>query len=286
MTSPGMLAVPVAEHGSRTGGVRLSGLTVRVYRDRREHDFYNRDEQTTVALLRAHGLAPDMSIVDQWRGHSYAAMTGDLLADRSTPLPDLDLVVLAYHTPDLHVAEAAGCYLAQRCPGEPTSFAISQQGPGSAFTALRVADSMCGFGALRAGAVFVLDQTTPVCEPGTPWQQQADAAVLVEVGTEGPVELYELAETATADPVLGLGEAIARRPVDTIVVGVTLGALLTGEVLADPRLVVGPTGHSCTSAWVALAEQWPLNGPALLADYDPHAGRLHFGWLGPVEHAS
>ncbi|HEY4023717.1 MAG TPA: hypothetical protein VGM75_33890 [Pseudonocardiaceae bacterium] len=282
MTLPGTLAAPVAERGSRTGGVRLSGLTVRVYRGDRDNRDYSWDEPTSLALLRANGRPEDMAIMRQWRGHAYTAMTADLLDGLARPLPELDLVVLAYQTPDLHVGEAAGCYLAQRCPGDPASFAISQQGPGAAFTALRVADSMHAFGALRAGAVFVLDQTTPLCEPGTDWRAQLDATVLVEVGTDGPVLLHRTWE-AEGDPVELLANAIGQQDVGRIVVGATLGARLDRRTQADPRLLIGPGEHGCTSAFVALEKLWPVTEPVLLADYDPDAGRLHAGWLGPVE---
>src|SRR5262249_51745452 len=152
---------------------------------------------------------PDLSVLDDWRGHSFSGMTGDLLSDLDEPLAELDLVVLAYQTPDLHVAEAAGCYLAHRCPGGPASFAISGPGPGSAFTALKVADSMYRCGVLGAGVLFVLDQTTPIREPGTRWDSQSDAAVLVHLGGHGQVEVHEVIETAAGDPAAALAEVMS-----------------------------------------------------------------------------
>src|SRR5262245_20285198 len=124
----------------RTGGVRLSGLTAGVYLGRREFTYSTHQRRIAEDLLVAYGMGEPDPSPEIWRGHSFVSMAEDLLTARagtSGPLTDLDHVFLAIQTTDLHVGEAAGCYLTERCPGHPQSLGVSEQGAGAPFTALR-----------------------------------------------------------------------------------------------------------------------------------------------------
>jgi hypothetical protein len=280
MASPGVLSIPVARGGARTGGVRLSGLTFGVYPGRRHQEFLPHHAAIGLDVMKAYGLSPEEEVLKSWRGHSFTAVTGDLLDALPEPLPELDLVMTAFATPDLYVCETAGCYLADRCSGEPDSFGISEQGAGAAFTALRIADSMLRFGALRDGALFVLDQSSPIHDAGTDPGAYVDAGALVRFGRAGEVEVAFVGDVETDDPAAELAALRVDLPGTRAVIGTALAPLLPGEI---ENVVAAPAGFATTSVWIALAGLWPLAEPVLLADYDPYAGRLYTCHLNPVE---
>jgi hypothetical protein len=266
--------------GRRTGGVRLSGLTAGVYPGRREFAYTTHQRRIAQDLLAAFGQDAD-SMVDTWRGHSFVSMTEDLIAARTTPLPDLDHVLLAFQTPDLHVGEAAGCYLTEHCPGHPQSLGVSEQGAGAPFTALRIADAMVRSGALDRGLLFVLDQTTPLVEPGEVPDIHRDAGVMIDLGGAGDVEVVENTHQRTDRPALALADLRDRHGDMPVVVGTALAACLPLKDLLSPRLTVAPADYAVTSVWFALAALWPLTGPVLLADYDRYAGGLYTAVVKP-----
>jgi hypothetical protein len=266
----------------RTGGVRLSGLTAGVYPGRREFTYSTHQRRIAEDLLVAYGLGDADPAADTWRGHSFASMAEDLITARPAPLPELDHVFLAFQTPDLHVGEAAGCYLTERCPGHPQSLGVSEQGAGAPFTALRVAAAMVQGGALNRGLLFVLDQTTPLQEPGTAPDIHRDAGVMVDLGADGDVELVESTHVRTDRPALALGHVRDRHDGVPVVVGTALAACLPLTDLLSPNVSVAPADYAVTSVWFALAALWPLGGPVLLADYDRYAGGLYTARLDPV----
>lgn len=266
--------------GRRTGGVRLAGLTAGVYPGRREVRYTTHQRRIAQDLLASFGRDERDASADTWRGHSFVSMTEDLITARPTPLPDLDHVLLAFQTPDLHVGEAAGCYLTERCPGHPQSLGLSEQGAGAPFTALRVADAMVRSGALNRGLLFVLDQTSPLGEPGAEPDIHRDAGVMVDIGGAGDVELVESTHVRTDAPASALAVVRDRNAGVPVVVGTALAACLPlRELLAT---TVAPADYAVTSVWFALAALWPLRGPVLLADYDRYAGGLYTARLDPV----
>jgi hypothetical protein len=266
--------------GRRTGGVRLSGLTAGVYPGRREVRYTVHQRRIAQDLLVAFGRTAADSSADTWRGHSFVSMTEDLITARPAPLPVLDHVLLAFQTPDLHVGEAAGCYLSERCPGNPQSLGLSEQGAGAPFTALRVADAMVRSGALNRGLLFVLDQTSPLTEPGEVPDINRDAGVMVDIGGTGDVELVESTHVRTDRPAPALAEVRDRNVDVPVIVGTALAACLPlPDLLAS---TVAPADYAGTSVWFALAALWPLRGPVLLADYDRYAGGLYTARLDPV----
>lgn len=273
---------PLVEH--RTGGVRLSWLTAGVYPGHRRVRQSEGQRRFVADLSAAFALETD-PVADTWRGHSFVSMSEDLLTARAAaagPLPALDHVLLAYQTPDLHVADAAGCYLTERCPGQPQSLGVSEQGAGAPFTALRVADALVRGGALVRGLLFVLDQTSPLREPGQLPDVHRDTGVVLDIGAAGDVELLGSGHVPTDRPALALAEVRARHGDVPVVVGTALAACLPLKDLLAPGLSVAPADHAVTSAWFALAARWPLRGPVLLADYDRYAGGLYTACLAPV----
>jgi hypothetical protein len=262
--------------------VHLSSVSFRVFQSRRVNGLSARDAEIGADLLRAYGRDPDVSrIAESWRGNTFRSMSEELLA-HCPPLPELDLIVLAYQTPDLHVAEAAGCYLAERCPGTPVSFAVSEQSAGAPFTALRVAASMYHYGEMAAGAVFVFDPSTPICDADPSSMPLRDSAALIVLGGAGELTLESIQDSYCEDAAAGLREAWSRFPYASAIIGTALARKLPAPMM-DSRWVVAPAEHLCTSVWIALAGQLPLSGPVLVADYDPYARRLYTCGLAPAE---
>jgi hypothetical protein len=252
--------------------VRLASVSFRTLTEPRAFEWTARHTAIGADLLRAYGRDPGGVDFADWRGHTFRSMSEELLAHCPVPVPELDLIVLAYQTPDLHVAESAGCYLAERCPGTPVPFAVSEQASGAPFTALRVAGAMHRDGALRAGAVFVLDPTTPVND-GDPRSVAArDCAALLLVGGDRGPTVESIQDSPCPDAATGLRSL--RGPATTIV-GTALARALPSSTVDGSCVVAGPPDALCASAWIALAGRLPLDGPVLVADYDPYARRLY-----------
>ncbi|MET9546771.1 hypothetical protein ABZY36_15860 [Streptomyces sp. NPDC006627] len=185
-----------------------------------------------------------------------------------------EVVVVAYATPDFEHAELVASCLKRRLPGEPLSFALSDQGVLAPFSALRVAVEYarrCGF---RRLLVMIVDQgTQPYAVPDSGQAAvRADAAVALLVewpGGEGAVrgmaQGRPSAEVFTqwderAAVVAGAGLP-ARGADEEGAAGPTLPP--RGEVVAR-----GALGQPCTGVWTALLEAAAPARHLVVADYD------------------
>jgi hypothetical protein len=234
--------------------------------------------QYLTEFLAEFGMEPDLELYAGGGGNSFTRMCGELLDGPGGALPTLDVVLLAYHLPDLRIAEIAGGYLAHRCPGNPAAFSVAGQGVGAPFTALRILDCMRRSGALTDGAVFVLDQSTAAYrDSDTHDRSVGDCAVLLcteSAGVGEEVLLDFLDERPVVDPT-DLLDASMRRPTQPrLLVGRMLADQLDAGFRARHDIIEPPPHHLCTSAWMALAEHWPRDRYTIVADFDPHAGRL------------
>jgi hypothetical protein len=233
-------------------------------------------------FLAEFGTAPDLELYAGGGGNSFTRMCGALLSGPDSTLPTLDAVLLAYHLPDLRLAEIAGGYLAHRCPGNPTAFSVAGLGVGAPFTALRILDCMHRSGTVAEGAVFVLDQSTvPYRDSDTHDRSVGDCAVLLCTDRDEEVRLDFLDEQPVADPADLLHASGRPYPRHRIVVGRALADRLDPEFRARHSVVEAPAHHLCTGPWAALAEHWPPDRYTVVADYDPHAGRLFQAGLRP-----
>jgi hypothetical protein len=236
-------------------------------------------------FLAEFGMEPDLELYGRGGGNSFTRMCGELLDGLDRTLPALDAVLLAYHLPDLKVTDFAGCYVAHRCPGDPVVFSVDGQGVGAPFTALRILDCMHRSGTLTNGAIFVLDHSTaPYRDSDTHDRSVGDCAVLLRTepaGADEGVLLDFLDERPAVDPT-DLLEACARRlPRPRIVVGGMLADRLDAEFRGRHDVIEAPPHHLCTGAWAALADHWQPDRHTIVADYDPHAGRLFQAGLRP-----
>ncbi|MGV9943177.1 hypothetical protein [Streptomyces sp. NPDC003401] len=244
-------------------------------------------------FLAAFGAEPDHERYARGGGNSFTVMTRELLDSLDRPPAAADRVLLAYHLPDMSVVEVAGCYLAEYYPGKPEVFSVSGQGVGAPFTALRILDRTHTAGGLHEGAVFVLDQSTlPYFDPDAHAEPHGDSAVLLrtdnaEGDDPGAVMELDLLDERVTGPgaaltlLLGDGHEQGQEPRARIVVGRTLAELLDPEPLTGHDLIVGAPDRLCTSAWAALAEHWSPDRYTVVADYDPHSGRLFRAGLRP-----
>ena len=273
--------IPPGPRASAGPGIRLSGVTCATFWQRCG-PLHSGSLQVARETLEAYGRADEFESRLGQRGNSFIAMGEALLGQVGGPPPEVDAVILAYQTPDLPSPDVAGCYFAQRFAGCPVPLSIDEQGPGAAFTALRVADAMLRLGELRHAALLAYDQNAPVWEASAAVQSLPDSAVLLLLGTGGQVRVEEIAERQTADPAAALADALGRHPRARALVGTSLLDQL-GATAQDERVIPPPREHLFTSAWMSLARLWPLTRPVLVADFHAYTSRLYSCLLTPEE---
>src|SRR2546421_2599393 len=100
-------------------------------------------------LVGPYGLALREDLLDAGAGHSYGEMAEPLIAAVVPAASPVDLLVLAYGIHDIRLGRATATYLASRCPGDPLSFAVCDQGVAAAFTAVRLIGAYAATGACR-----------------------------------------------------------------------------------------------------------------------------------------
>ncbi len=208
-----------------------------------------------------------------------AAAALDALGPLDAPV---DLALVAYAAPDWEHASLVAPYLNHRIPGEPLSFAVSDQGVLAPFTALRVAAEYARRSALHRVVLLVIDQRTQ------PFVRR-DAAVAL---------LLECHDGAAPAPGLGVVPGVAPGDIAATLAD-RLPDLFTGTAPERTLVVAGSgidpardlpafpgavtrtePGRPCTGGWAALldvlAEPEGSVGPetAVLVEYDRALGDL------------
>ncbi|MFJ3214686.1 hypothetical protein ACIPLC_01990 [Kitasatospora sp. NPDC086801] len=192
-----------------------------------------------------------------------------------------EVVVVAYAAPDFDHAELVASCVKRRLPGEPLSFALSDQGVLAPFSALRVAVEYarrCGWSRLL---LVVVDQgTQPFPLPATGQSAvHADAAVALLIHWDGD-------DAPLGGAAQGLPEPGLFADWDTS------AALVAGSGLSDGCAELpthgGPltevaAGQPATGSWTALLTAADRNRPAMVADYDRERGFLAYCTLDTGE---
>ncbi|MFE6941362.1 hypothetical protein [Streptomyces chartreusis] len=193
---------------------------------------------------------------------------GELPEDRAP-----ELVVVAYATPDFIHAELVASCVKGRLPGSPLAFALSDQGPLTGFSALRVGVEYarrCGFTWLL---LLVVDQSTqPFAVPDEAAAHTDSAVALLLDWEGGAAPVRGMAQGPLSAPGLFAGWD----PAAAVVAGTGLaGADCELPSHGGPSVTAGP-GLPCTGVWTALLDAVArgITGPVVVADHDPVRGLL------------
>lgn len=216
-------------------------------------------------------------------GQAYVELAAPVVdAVTATLRPDepVDLLVLAYGVPDVQPGRNAALRLAARCPGRPLAFAVCDQGPAAAFTALRLAADYAATGAGTRAVLVVAEQSAVpyrLTAPAPVPDRHAAVALLLESGPERTEVRTHLAlppEAVGAVLAAEVAELAGERDGVTLVLGPGLDAVPGTEVRrAAP-------GLPYTGTWARLADGEPGRF-LVIADYDPALGYLCVAGLEP-----
>ncbi|MGW4893646.1 hypothetical protein ACWEQL_15490 [Kitasatospora sp. NPDC004240] len=236
-------------------------------------------------LARPYGLEPREDLLREGVGHAYGEMGRDLLQQALADGPPVDLLILAFSSPDVRPGAPAALYLSRHCPGTPTAFAVCDQGSAAAFTALRLAAVHHRTGGCRRAAVVLAEQSALHHRPAEPVELPERHRAVLLLCEESAGEGIAVRQSARVD---GEGARAAVREEHRALgpdAELLLAAGLSGEdgVLEGGAPEGGPVtaaapGQPFTGLWTLLAERLPARtadaGPLLLADHDHRLGRL------------
>ena len=252
-------------------------------------------------LLRPYGREPDPDALgpDAVRcdGQSYGEMAEALIRATVPVGESVDLLVLAHSVPDITPGRATATWLSHVCPGTPMAFAVTDQGPASAFTALRLVDAYARSGGLRRALLLVVEQDSLPYDTGIPATAVAESrGVALLFGEPLPGERAAARVSRVATHTLSTHTLSTDSPA----VAVTAELSLLGDGPAPVTALLGatwppdaarqlPEGTRCaeagqpgTGVWWELAGELarepagPPDGPRrlLLADHDAGPGQL------------
>lgn len=232
-------------------------------------------------MTAPYGIAVREDLIEEGAGHSYGQMCLPLLADLVSQARPVDLLVLATEIPDVRLGRATATFLSWHCPGAPLAFAVCDQGPLAAFTALRLIEGYARTGGCRRAVLLVAEQPTlfhelPVPAP-VPDRAAAVGVVLEADGPPGALSVRQLLTVVKDEVPEVLAAEVARLsgagPTPTVLLGARL-AEVVGEQRGDT------TCQPFTGMWLELSRGlpgWRESGtPVLLAEYDPLLGHLFF----------
>lgn len=234
-------------------------------------------------LLAPFGLKPDEELLRGGPRVEHSDLVDLLLADEALAASIPDLLIVAHALPDVVPFTAVAPYLSRRLGGQPTNFAVGQQGLAAPFTAPRIAGAHAAAGRSRQTVLAVLEQTTLPTRfdlvHRTPLVDSA-AALVLEAGPDGEAGLRFERATHDVSPsvVVKLCGGLDEGAGDTLLV---LGPWFPGDFPFPP----GPATHRvregtyCTSVWIELARHWQewqrSYGTVVLCDTDPRYGETH-----------
>ncbi|MEU6237786.1 hypothetical protein [Kitasatospora sp. NPDC047058] len=229
-------------------------------------------------LVRPYGLPLREDLLAEGAGHSYEEMAEGLLGAALADGLPVDLLILAFDSPDVRPGAPSSLALSRSCPGRPLSFAICDQGTAAAFTALRIAGEYHRTGACRRAVVVLAEQTALHYRAAAPVElPERHCAVVLVCDEAEDREGLTIRQSPLADA--GLAAEEVRAEVQALGEG---AAVLLGPGLAagpEPGGVATATpGQPFTGLWSALAARlsgWQAEGrPVLAADLDRRLGIL------------
>jgi hypothetical protein len=219
-------------------------------------------------LVEPFGAQVDEDLLQRPGGHvSYTELVQRLVEQAPAPVTGVepDLVLLASALPDLTPAVSVASYLNHLTGGQAQSFAVTEQGLGAAFTALRTAAAFERVGRCERFVLAVVEQArVPSYDPVVHDRPLHGSGALLVFDRSPGSGVIEVVPPAAAPGELPdrLAE-VARGEGRTLVV---LGPWAGEDALPDLAGHIHriPAGHYCTSVWLALAE----NGERWAGEYD------------------
>ena len=267
-------------------GVRVRRVLARRF-DGRSETSLDPDLRVFVSdLTRPYGVPLREDLLREGVGHSYGEMAEGLLREALPDGDPVDLLVLAFAIPDVRPGRSTAVHLSRFCAGSPLAFAVNDQGPSAAFTALRIVRDYQRTGGCRRGVVLLVEQASLHYTPPVPVQvpDHHSAVVLVcEESDRAELTVYQESMASARSAAESVAERLALLgPEGVLVAGAGLD--LPADVRA--RTVVAPAGQPTTGVWSELAAGLPgwreQQRPVLVADHDPVLGRLGLVEFDPV----
>jgi 4-hydroxymandelate oxidase len=240
-------------------------------------------------LVRPYGL---ILRPDSGGGQSYGEMLAGLIGDLVPPDQPADALILGFAMPDVWPGRATATFLSHVCAGNPTAFAVCDQGCAAGFTALRLARDYVAGGGWRRVLVAVAEQARLDYEPPAPASVPAGHAAFAMLcdahpgpasgrPAAGGAPLLRAVRVCPGVPAEQawalLGRALAvlpesgEEPERTLVLGEGLAPLAGDGVPGWRSRLTRPAGQPLTGVWRELAA-WaaaPGDGSLAIADYDP-----------------
>lgn len=238
-------------------------------------------------LLASFDLSLDEQLLRQSSNVSQAELLERLLDADKVRHRRPDLLIVAYAVPDFWTTRITAAHANKLTGGCATSFAVSEQGLGAPFTALRIAAGFHAAGRCGTAVIAVLEQTTLAYRDefvhGTPLIDSG--ALLVLDDAAGGMRFRRVLSQLTAAEMAECLAELSRRMdgADTLLVtGPWVDPGMTGSLPFERY--VAPDGSYCTSVWLALARHqhdWTdAFGGVILCDFDPRSAQSYVAVLG------
>jgi hypothetical protein len=207
---------------------------------------------------------------------AHAELVDRLVAKVPRAVLDPDLALLAYAAPDRHPYKLVATHLNYVTGGKAHSVALSGQGLGAPFTALRVAAAYERTGHSSRSLVVIVESAA-----GT----QVDSGVLLAFGTDDG--LWAVEDVAAFEARAELAERLGRLARDADGVLLVLGPAVADDLGASAgrhaEVHRAEDGGYCISVWLALAgnwDDWSRSRPVVaLCESDPVTGTSHLAVL-------
>ncbi|MFJ6141260.1 hypothetical protein [Kitasatospora sp. NPDC092286] len=260
-------------------GLRISKVLAR-YVDGRSETSLDPDLRVFVSdLVRPYGLPLREDLLGEGVGHSYAEMAEGLLGEALADSGPVDLLILAFDTPDVRPGAPASLAMSRSCPGSPLAFAVCDQGSAAAFTALRIAADYQRTGVCRRAVVVVVEQTALHYRPAEPVELPERHCVVVLVCEEAGGGGLTVRQASEPEPASEALEKAVRAQAETLGAGLAL-VLGPGLAVGDDsgEAVTASAAQPFTGVWAELAGRLPgwqaEQRPVLVAGHDRRLGVL------------
>ncbi|MFD8594353.1 hypothetical protein ACFV1L_05080 [Kitasatospora sp. NPDC059646] len=227
-------------------------------------------------LVRPYGLPLREDLLAEGAGHDYGEMAAGLFAQALPGGEPADLLILAFASPDVRPAAPSSLRLSRHCPGQPTAFAVCDQGSATAFAALRIAAAHHRTGGCRRAVIVLAEQSALHYRPAEPVELPTGHRAVVLVCEEAPAAGMRIRQEDRPDGLRALRSVLDEHRELGPGARLLLAAGLAGDGLPEGAEAARP-GQPFTGVWSLLADRLAdrsAGGPLLVADHDRQLGRL------------